>query len=304
MLFIFTVIPLNIICHIKRMFGIIYKTSYMGERLMNGLRSVTLWTKNLEETESFFNNILCLNTLLNKEKNILHVGDANLAPGTRIIYKLLSEEVDYNESHFYGIGLRVPTDLGLTEYQQQFDKYEVHYEETQQLNGRNFFKFYDNNGHAFFIISDENNHGVPLGTAYDHGPISPIHKVQGIGPIMLKSPETNATGSLLKNILDLQLYAEYKTVNSEPAIVFNIGAGGNGGELHLVHHNSAIKSLNPPIERVAITIDDTNKFETIIDKIKEINLQHQMIQHEEQITSIFIRDIAGIIITLTLDTLN
>ena len=34
------------------------------------------------------------------------------------------------------------------------------------------FRFYDNNGHSFYLISDEKNAGVPLGTAYDDGPIS------------------------------------------------------------------------------------------------------------------------------------
>lgn len=271
---------------------------------MNGLRSVTLWTTNIEETESFYKDVLGLNTLLNKDTNILHVGDADLAPGTRLIFKQYQGENQSLDTHFYGIALRVPTDFALYEYKQQFDKYEVPYESVQQLNGKHMFKFYDNNGHAFHVISDELNSGVPLGTAYDNGPISPIHQIQGIGPVMIKSPETKATGSLLKNIFELQLLAEYKTIEDEDTLVFQIGAGGNGGEIHLVDHPEPILSLNPPIERVAFSIDDLEHFENIVNHVKEIEMEHHIIQHEAGLISLFIRDITGIIITITYDTVN
>ncbi|GGH97455.1 VOC family protein [Mammaliicoccus vitulinus] len=271
---------------------------------MNGLRSVTLWTYDLKETESFYKNILGLNTLMNHDTNILHIGDANIAPGTRLIFKQYQGDQEKIDSHFHGIALRVPTDLALYEYKQQFDKYEVAYESVQQLNGKNLFKFHDNNGHAFHIISDELNAGVPLGTAYDDGPISPIHQIQGIGPVMIKSPETQATGSLLKNIFELQLFAEYKTIDDESALVFKVGAGGNGGELHLIDYPKAIESLNPPIERVAISIDDIEHFENIVNHVKEIEMEHHIIQHEAGLISLFIRDLTGIIITITFDTVN
>nr|WP_263313307.1 VOC family protein [Mammaliicoccus sp. Marseille-Q6498] len=271
---------------------------------MNGLRSVTLWTRNLEETETFYKDVLGLNTLLNDETNMLHVGDAHLAPGTRIIFKKYQGEESELDTHFHSICLRVPTDYALYEYKQQFDKYEVKYESVQQLNGKHLFKFYDNNGHAFQIISDEGNSGVPLGTAYDNGPISPIHQIQGIGPVMIKSPETKATGTLLKNIFKLQMFAEYKTMDDESALVFKIGAGGNGGELHLIDYPKAIESLNPPIERVAISIDDLNLLEEIVNQVKELEIEHHIIQHEAGLISLFIRDITGIIITITLDTVN
>lgn len=271
---------------------------------MNGLRSVTLWTHNLLETESFYKNILGLNTLLNKETNILHIGDAHLAPGTRIIYKQYKGEDQEPDTHFYGVALRVPTDFALYEYKQQFDDHKVEYESVQQLNGKHMFRFYDNNGHSFYLISDEKNAGVPLGTAYDDGPISPLHQIQGIGPIMVKSPETQITGSLLKSIFELQLYAEYKTIDDESAIVFKIGPGGNGGELHLIDYPHPLKSSHPPVDRVAITIDNVEHFDKIVEHVKDIDMQHQIIQHEEGMISLFIRDIIGMIYTITLDTVN
>ncbi|GGI42162.1 hypothetical protein [Mammaliicoccus stepanovicii] len=271
---------------------------------MIGLRSVTLWTHDLQETELFFKDILGLNTLLNKDTNILHIGDAHLAPGTRVIFKKYLGESTNLESHFYGVALRVPTDLALYEYKEQFDKHNVKYESVHQLNGKHLFKFYDNNGHAFFLISDELNVGIPLGTANDAGPISPIHQVQGIGPVMIKSPETPVTGGLLKNIFNLQMLAEYKTIEDEAALVFKIGSGGNGGELHLIDSPQAIESLDTPIERVAISIDQVDHFEAIVNQLKELELEHQIIQHEEGLISLYVRDITGIIITITLDTTN
>ena len=271
---------------------------------MNGLRSVTLWTFDIKETESFYKDILGLNTLMNHEKNILHIGDANLAPGTRLIFKQYSGDSNKLDTHFHGIALRVPTDYALYEYKQQFDDHQVKYESVQQLNGKHLFKFYDNNGHALHLISDEQNSGVPLGTAYDGGPISPIHQIQGIGPVMVKSPETQATGSLLNNIFELQLFAEYKTIDDESAIVFKVGAGGNGGELHLIDYPDAIESLNPPIERVAISIDDIDHFEKIVNHVKGIEMEHHIIQHEAGLISLYVLDLTGIIITITYDTVN
>ena len=108
---------------------------------MNGLRSVTLWTFDIKETESFYKDILGLNTLMNHEKNILHIGDANLAPGTRLIFKQYSGDSEQLDTHFHGIALRVPTDYALYEYKQQFDNHQIKYESVQQLNGKHLFKF-------------------------------------------------------------------------------------------------------------------------------------------------------------------
>ena len=100
---------------------------------------------------------------------------------------------------------------------------------------------------------------------------------------MVKSPETQITGSLLKSIFELQLYAEYKTIDDESAIVFKIGPGGNGGELHLIDYPHPLKSSHPPVDRVAITIDNVEHFDKIVEHVKDIDMQHQIIQHEEGI---------------------
>ncbi|UXV25478.1 VOC family protein [Mammaliicoccus sciuri] len=100
------------------------------------------------------------------------------------------------------------------------------------------------------------------------------------------------------------MFAEYKTIDDESAIVFKVGAGGNGGELHLIDYPDAIESLNPPIERVAISIDDIDHFEKIVNHVKEIEMEHHIIQHEAGLISLYVRDLTGIIITITYDTVN
>ena len=110
---------------------------------MSGLRSVTLGTNDLSKTKELFNHIIGLQHST-KNEHAIRFGDANLSPGTRVHFVEVPEE-DYKNLHIDSVGLRTPSDSGLVEYQNIFDKFNISYSSITELNGLKHFTFEDHN---------------------------------------------------------------------------------------------------------------------------------------------------------------
>ena len=84
-------------------------------------------------------------------------------------------------------------------------------------------------------------------------PVNPLHQVQGLGPVIIKVNELSVTTSILTQVFQLDLFAEYLPHEDaqQPIQVFRIGEGGLGGEIHLFESDEDIQmNTHGPIEQV------------------------------------------------------
>ncbi|SUM33027.1 ABC transporter-like protein [Staphylococcus gallinarum] len=167
---------------------------------MNGLRSVTTGTSDLAKTKTLFKDILGLNVA--EKGQALRFGDAELNSGTRLHFVEIPN-YDNRNNHIENIGLRIPSDEGLNEYQEILTKHQIAYEEITDLNGHKYFNFKDDNLQPFNIYSNEHNTGAPLGMPTFESTVNPLHQIQGLGPVIIRVNELLLTQSVLTEVFGL-----------------------------------------------------------------------------------------------------
>lgn len=267
---------------------------------MNGLRSVTTGTSDLAKTKTLFKDILGLNVA--EKGQALRFGDAELNSGTRLHFVEIPN-YDNRNNHIENIGLRIPSDEGLNEYQEILTKHQIAYEEITDLNGHKYFNFKDDNLQPFNIYSNEHNTGAPLGMPTFESTVNPLHQIQGLGPVIIRVNELLLTQSVLTKVFGLIHFAEYKpSATADYKVqVFQIGDGGLGGELHV--HASDIPLELPEhgiVEQIEFATESKSQFQHAIDQLESIGIKYQSLDQNGE-RSIRISENSGITFILTLE---
>ncbi|MCU5745532.1 VOC family protein [Staphylococcus sp. SQ8-PEA] len=267
---------------------------------MQGLRSVTLGTKDMEATIDFFHNQLGLNET---EKNgARRFGDAHLSPGTRLHFVEVPN-YDEEDHHIYSLGLRVPTDEALLEYQEILDDNGMQYSEMSMLNTHKCFHFYTKEGLRIDIYSDELNSGTPLGTPSTESTVNPLHQIQGLGPVILRVNDLLLTRSVLSKVFGIEAFAEYTLAEDEEinVLVFQIGDGGLGGEMHLYKSPNDLELPEAGvIEQIEFSTHDRQQYQRAIDELDDVGIPYQTL-NQDTTQSLRINEASGIAFILTLE---
>lgn len=269
---------------------------------MAGLRSVTIGTRNLEQSIFLFHDILGLNYERQGSKNAVRFGDAFLSPGTRIHFIEVPNYSTEN-NHVLSVGLRTPSDLGLEEYQSILDQNEIKYGDVTEMNNNKHFEFKDGNGQFFDIYSNENNSGVPLGMPTDEGTVNPLHQIQGLGPVIVQVNEMLLTSSILSKVFGLDHFAEYTPTTDDDfkVQVFRIGEGGLGGELHIFQ---ATEPINLPeygsVEQIEFSTQSKQEYRNAVQQLETIGIPYQTLEQQDS-ESVRITENSGLSFILTLE---
>ncbi|MBF2751154.1 MULTISPECIES: lactoylglutathione lyase [Staphylococcus] len=267
---------------------------------MNGLRSVTTGTDNLEKTKTLFKDILGLNVA--DKGNALRFGDAELTSGTRIHFVEIPKYQN-DDNHIENIGLRIPSDEGLDEYKTILDQHHIEHSEVTDLNGHKYFEFQDQNNQSFNIYSNEHNIGAPLGMPTFDSTVNPLHQIQGLGPVLLKVNELLLTQSILDKVFGLTHFAEYAPhPDADYKVqVFRIGEGGLGGELHLYASSEEIKMPEHGIvEQIEFATESKAQFQNALQQLESIGIPYQSLDQDGE-KSLRISEKSGITFILTLE---
>ncbi|MBO3064263.1 MULTISPECIES: VOC family protein [Staphylococcus] len=267
---------------------------------MNGLRSVTTGTDNLEKTKTLFKDVLGLNVA--DKGQALRFGDAELNSGTRIHFVEIPNYTN-QENHIENIGLRLPSDEGLDEYQTILDDHQIDHSEITDLNGHKYFEFKDHNHQIFNIYSNEHNTGAPLGMPTFDSTVNPLHQIQGLGPVLLKVNEILLTQSILTKVFGLTHFAEYAPYHDADykVQVFRIGEGGLGGELHLHATDEDLKMPKHGIvEQIEFATESKAQFQNALQQLESIGIPYQSLDQEGE-KSLRISEKSGITFILTLE---
>lgn len=267
---------------------------------MNGLRSVTIGTSDLNKSQALLTDVLGMT--VGQKKHALRFGDADLASGTRVhVVEIPNYNIANNQIN--SIGLRVPTDEALLEYQAILKEVGIDYSAITTLNDHQYFHFKDHDGQQFAIYSNEHNSVTPLGMPSFDSSVNPLHQIQGLAPVIIKVNEPLLTQSILSKVFNLTHYAEYVASDNDDfkVQVFKIGDGGLGGELHLY---PAAEEINMPahgiVEQIEFATESTEEYQHALQQLEVIGIPYQTLDQGDA-QSLRISENSGITFILTLE---
>lgn len=275
-----------------------------------GIHHVTAITSDAQQCYNFYHNILGLK-LVKKTVNQdavdtyhLFFADNEGTPGTEVTF-FDFKNMENNKSganEIYAFSLRVPTDYSLYYFKQRFDEYNIKYDAVIQLNGKHALPFYDFDGRLVYLISDEQNKGIPLGSANPDSPVDSIHQILGLGPVLLGVEHTLITASVLTQILNMERISSYSHVAStEEVHVFSMGEGGNGGEVHLLKRTGHSTLGYGGTHHIAFRASDEKMLTLWLKRLKEAKVPNSGIVDRFYFKSLYFRDISGILFEIATD---
>ncbi|ARJ51837.1 lactoylglutathione lyase [Staphylococcus lutrae] len=264
------------------------------------IRSVTLATESIDKTIDLFHNMLGMT--YERHENKVQFGDGQISPGTRIQFVETHEPISPTFQHFEMIGLRTPSDEGIKEYMSLLQHHSQSFHGPFTLNGHPYILFSDDHSQHFSIVSNEHNTGVGLGIPNEMSTVNPIHQVQGLGPIILKTNEPMITTSLLTNIFGLRIKAEYVSPeSSKRVIVLECENGGLGSEIHISEPASPVQLPSYGIvEQLELTAQNDSEYRYALQQLNQHGIPYQRLKNESaQTQSLRVNDISGISFILT-----
>ncbi|RXK19221.1 VOC family protein [Macrococcus sp. DPC7161] len=268
-----------------------------------GLHQITAITKDKTACIHFYRDILGMKFLteIKDEQGIPQIifGDDIGQSGSIVSFKVYNvPKKTPGTNEIFAYCLRVPTDRSLYEFKLRFDEFSVQYDNVIKINGHHALPFYDHENRLVYLISDENNSGIPLKMPVSDSPIEGIHQILGIGPVLLNIEHTLITGSLLTQVLGLSHIQEYEHASSnEPVIVYSIQNGGNGAEVHVLQQNKqSAKPGSDSIHHITFSILNLAELEKIQKQLSEVQIQHSGIVDRGYARTLHFKDISGIIL--------
>lgn len=207
----------------------------MTEELL-GIHHVTAMTDNAMRNYKFFTEVLGMR-LVKKTVNqddiyTYHTffADDMGSPGTDMTFFDFPNNLKGvpGTNSISRTGLRVPNDAALEYYLNRFKEFDVKNDGIQELFGKKVLPFEEVDGQKYQLFSDEKNEGVAPGIPWKNGPVPEENAIYGLGPVEI----TVSYYDDFKKALT-EIYKMKPIVEEDDVTLFDIGEGGNGGQVIL-----------------------------------------------------------------------
>ncbi|MGO4937335.1 ring-cleaving dioxygenase [Fundicoccus sp. Sow4_H7] len=201
-----------------------------------GIHHVTAVTSSAEKNYEFFTNVLGMRlvkkTVNQDDIQTYHTfyADDRGNPGTDMTF------FDFPGYHkgqrgtnsISCTGFRVPNDAAVEYYLNRFDEMGVKHEGIQTLLGKQVLPFEDFDGQRYQLFSDEKNTGIAAGIPWQNGPVPTDKAIYGLGPVEITVSYFDEFKQMMQEIYQMDLI-----IDEDEMTVFEMGEGGNGGQLIL-----------------------------------------------------------------------
>jgi glyoxalase family protein len=133
------------------------------------------------------------------------------------------------------IALRVSGRAALEWWVQRFDDLNVRHSGIIERDGRAAIAFTDPEGQRLLLVDDD---GAPGGVPWRDSPVPPEHAIRGLFSITIIARQPEPLADTLTQALGMRMTGEYVWTDRQErrVLVFAIGEGGPGAEVHVVIH--------------------------------------------------------------------
>ncbi|MCA0984405.1 ring-cleaving dioxygenase [Halobacillus yeomjeoni] len=165
---------------------------------------------------------------------------------------------------------RVPSDAALEYWVKRFDRLDVDHRGIQERFGKQVLPFFDFDGQAYELVSDENDQGVPAGTPWQKGPIPLEYAITGLGPLHVRVDEIKYFKKMMEEVL------LFKEIDTEGVFhLFEVGEGGNGAQV-IVEFNNVLPPARQgfgTVHHAAFRVEDRNALEEWIERLPKFGFR-------------------------------
>ncbi|PIC98326.1 ring-cleaving dioxygenase [Sporosarcina sp. P29] len=243
-----------------------------------GIHHVTAMTDNAMRNYEFFTNVLGMRlvkkTVNQDDIHTYHTffADDVGSPGTDMTFFDFpnNPKGTPGTNSISRTGLRVPNDAALEYYLERFKEFGVDNDGIQELFGKKVLPFQEADGQKYQLFSDENNEGVAPGTPWKNGPVPEEHAIYGLGPIEI----TVSYFEDFKKMLT-EVYGMKPILEEENVTLFDIGEGGNGGQVILRNDDTTQGSQGyGQVHHVSFRVKDHEAIKNWEAKYDAMGMQH------------------------------
>src|SRR5699024_4149032 len=165
---------------------------------------------------------------------------------------------------------RVPNDAALEYYLDRLKQFDVKNDGIQELFGKKVLPFEESDGQKYQLFSDENNEGVAPGIPWKNGPVPEDKAIYGLGPVEI----TVSYFENFKRVL-IDVYGMNPILEKENVTLFDVGEGGNGGQVILRNDDSAPSQQGyGQVHHVSFRVKDHDAIKQWEEKYDTIGMQH------------------------------
>ncbi|PIC86854.1 ring-cleaving dioxygenase [Sporosarcina sp. P20a] len=243
-----------------------------------GIHHVTAMTDNAMRNYEFFTNVLGMRlvkkTVNQDDIHTYHTffADDMGSPGTDMTFFDFpnNPKGTPGTNSISRTGLRVPNDAALEYYLERFKEFGVENDGIQELFGKKVLPFEEADGQKYQLFSDENNEGVAPGTPWKNGPVPEEHAIYGLGPIEI-------TVSYFKDFKKMltEVYGMKPILEEENVTLFDVGEGGNGGQIILRNDDTTQGSQGyGQVHHVSFRVKDHEAIKNWEAKYDAMGMQH------------------------------
>lgn len=243
-----------------------------------GIHHVTAMTDNAMRNYKFFTNVLGMRlvkkTVNQDDIHTYHTffADDIGSPGTDMTFF----DFPNNPKGMPGTnsisrtGLRVPNDAALDYYLERFKEFGVENDGIQELFGKKVLPFQEADGQKYQLFSDENDEGVAPGTPWKNGPVPEEYAIYGLGPIEITVSYFEDFKKMLTDV-----YGMKPNLEQENVTLFDIGKGGNGGQV-ILRNDDSTQGLQGygQVHHVSFRVKDHEAIKNWEAKYNAMGLQH------------------------------
>lgn len=215
---------------------------------LGGLHHVTAVTGHAAENVTFYTQVLGLRlvkkTVNQDDVSAYHLfyGDEAGHAGTELTFFDWPDAGANRAGHgtIAAIAMRVPDRAAIEWWERRFADYGVSHQLIQQRAGRATLPFSDPEGQRLELVAPAEGEEQPVagGTPWAGSPVPPEYQIRGLHAVRLIVARLDPTVSVLTETMGFQQAGEYTLAADQngpdrPVVIFQVGAGGPGTEVHL-----------------------------------------------------------------------
>ena len=272
---------------------------------LKGIHHLTAVTADAPGNYAFYTDTLGLRlvkkTVNQDQTEAYHLfyADAVGSPGTDITFFDFPAPPEQRGSQsISNTAFRIAGAETLKWWQQRFDERGVRHGGVHERDGRLTLDFEDPEGQRLSLVDDG---GGGEAHPWERSPVPAEHQIRGLGPITISIRQREPTEAVLTRLLGMEHARSYDHDGTE-VLVFTMGAGGAGAELH-VAVQPGVPSAQPGaggVHHVAFRVDDAD-YQAWAEHLQGVRMPNSGPVDRYYFRSLYFREPNGILMELATD---
>ena len=272
---------------------------------LKGIHHLTAVTADAPGNYAFYTDTLGLRlvkkTVNQDQTEAYHLfyADAVGSPGTDITFFDFPAPPEQRGSQsISNTAFRIAGAETLKWWQQRFDERGVRHGGVHEHDGRLTLDFEDPEGQRLSLVDDG---GGGEAHPWERSPVPAEHQIRGLGPITISIRQREPTEAVLTRLLGMEHARSYDHDGTE-VLVFTMGAGGAGAELH-VAVQPGVPSAQPGaggVHHVAFRVDDAD-YQAWAEHLQGVRMPNSGPVDRYYFRSLYFREPNGILMELATD---